>query len=562
VQLPDLREFAIRGRRAWRTRPRLSTDLAVAVIFAVALILLGWMLTRPQTPRVSITIGTGAPPTPRTLPSNATSCPAPTGTVTTVKPGADLSAVADRLKAGNTLVLNDGTYKPTKDSGLQAGWEITGINGTAANPIIIEAAHDGGAVIDGSNDGDNILLWLRNSSNVILCGFDVQNSQNQLIRVGGDGSGPAYPDSVSNVTLERMTAHAAGTAHQSDGNGNFSCMAAIYNSLSRNAHILLQDDAVWGQGCRYGFLAYHVNGVTFRRDWAWDTWIPELADWNSDTHAPRAAFGNYGAQNVTWENDIGTGEIPSQEDNNFYDGVFVTSDDPITYPSNNVHFYGDVFYNDCAGWAQDSFSGFNVTVQDVVSDIPSNSACATYQSGTPPAGTGGGDYYDPSDVSVSGTPGNGPTVTNTVMASNKGSGTQGIENNSSTDTPATASNDVFVNNASAVTGANGAIHTHSDFFGNSDTPSLSTGNVATNPRYNTATYGLGAYLLPPHQLQGHGSGRADMGAQITYEYVNGVLTSTPLWPWPMESRILAQTGRSVTYASGGGIWNTLAGVYP
>ena len=27
------------------------------------------------------------------------------------------------------------------------------------------------------------------------------------------------------------------------------------------------------------------------------------------------------------------------------------------------------------------------------------------------------------------------------------------------------------------------------------------------------------------------------GAQVCYRYVDGVLTSTPLWPWPMDQRI-------------------------
>jgi hypothetical protein len=36
------------------------------------------------------------------------------------------------------------------------------------------------------------------------------------------------------------------------------------------------------------------------------------------------------------------------------------------------------------------------------------------------------------------------------------------------------------------------------------------------------------------------------GAQLSNRYVNGVLTSQPLWPWPMESRIQAELGYSVT----------------
>jgi len=88
----------------------------------------------------------------------------------------------------------------------------------------------------------------------------------------------------------------------------------------------------------------------------------------------------------------------------------------------------------------------------------------------------------------------------------------------------------------------------------------------TNPNYNTSTYGLGAYLMVPTALKGQGQGGADIGASVIYEYANGVLTNTPLWPWPMENRIVAEFGISPTYANDGkghtgGFWNTLTGVY-
>ena len=44
------------------------------------------------------------------------------------------------------------------------------------------------------------------------------------------------------------------------------------------------------------------------------------------------------------------------------------------------------------------------------------------------------------------------------------------------------------------------------------------------------------------------------GAKLTNRYVNGVLTTTPLWPWPMEQRIRNELGISVT--------NLMAGIIP
>ncbi len=66
---------------------------------------------------------------------------------------------------------------------------------------------------------------------------------------------------------------------------------------------------------------------------------------------------------------------------------------------------------------------------------------------------------------------------------------------------------------------------------------------------------------------GTGDGGADMGAEVLYQYEDGVLTDTKLWPWPMEDRIMAELSISVTYSADqgggetGGIWKTLSGAY-
>ena len=87
-----------------------------------------------------------------------------------------------------------------------------------------------------------------------------------------------------------------------------------------------------------------------------------------------------------------------------------------------------------------------------------------------------------------------------------------------------------------------------------------TNNKAINPAYNVSGYGNGAYLFPPSSLATAGSGNGPIGATVLYEYLNGSLTTTPLWPWPMESRINAELGISPTYVNDGsghtgGLWN-------
>ena len=36
------------------------------------------------------------------------------------------------------------------------------------------------------------------------------------------------------------------------------------------------------------------------------------------------------------------------------------------------------------------------------------------------------------------------------------------------------------------------------------------------------------------------------GARLTHRYIDGTLTTQSLWPWPMEDRIQAELGISVT----------------
>ena len=114
-------------------------------------------------------------------------------------------------------------------------------------------------------------------------------------------------------------------------------------------------------------------------------------------------------------------------------------------------------------------------------------------------------------------------------------------------------------------------HTYNTFYNNGTDfcdggPADGTENT-TNPTFDTSTYGYGAYLMQPSALDGLGEGAGNIGAEVLYRYEDGVLSAVELWPWPMEGRILAESGFSVTYSENqgssetGGLWKTLDGVY-
>ena len=82
----------------------------------------------------------------------------------------------------------------------------------------------------------------------------------------------------------------------------------------------------------------------------------------------------------------------------------------------------------------------------------------------------------------------------------------------------------------------------------------SAGTSTANPGYDTTKYGDGAYLMPAPN-------NPALGASIIYRTIDGVRTTTPLWPWPTDDLLMAEEGITATYEATGGLWKTLDGVY-
>ena len=83
-------------------------------------------------------------------------------------------------------------------------------------------------------------------------------------------------------------------------------------------------------------------------------------------------------------------------------------------------------------------------------------------------------------------------------------------------------------------GAHGGIVDHATFYNNC---------LAGCGPYETDTDAFKGFTVTNSKVPGMQSGE---GARLDMRYVDGVRTSTPLWPWPMESRGLAEMGYSIT----------------
>jgi hypothetical protein len=425
------------------------------------------------------------------------------GNVVFASPGDNLSSIVSTLQHGDTLILHDGVYA---NSLL-----ISGVNARPSAPITIEAEHDGQAILDGGGDSsDDAVLEIKDSSYITVEGLVVRNGGQDVVGV--------YNADTDHIILRRVTAYNAGA-------GNYHVFDVAFGAN----HVLLEDDAGWGRG-RYIFIAYHANTVTFRRTWA---------RWTTQSHfspAPRSCYGVYGSSNTTLENTICTHDLPDQPSQDFFTAAWETSDGPAT---NNTRYLGVMFFDNWEGlWVNDS-AGQNTQI--------SNSYFANNRQQGPYTTS-----QDHGDGIIWNSP-HGGSITNSTFVNNE----VGI---SRQDGSPTISNSVFVNNGTAILDDPG--HSHLAFWQNYNSMIAPT-DTQLDPGYAVKKYGRGAYLFVPacSPLTHAGPGGTALGANILYRYQNGVLTAQPLWPWPMEERIKAETGISVTWASAGGIWNTLDGVY-
>jgi len=89
---------------------------------------------------------------------------------------------------------------------------------------------------------------------------------------------------------------------------------------------------------------------------------------------------------------------------------------------------------------------------------------------------------------------------------------------------------------------------YANFWNNQDNGDVEGTNLMyVNPGFDVFN-GKTNYMYIPDDspLKGAGENGKDIGANIVYRYENGVLTDVPLWPWPMNDRILQEMNFDVT----------------
>jgi hypothetical protein len=441
------------------------------------------------------------------------------GTVYYANPGDNIQAKVSVLQPGDTLIFNDGTYNSLRMEPLLG----TAVHGTADAPITLKAANDGKAIFDPQGSTESI--FLNGNSYVTLEGFVARNSVGNVIYLWGGNSNPN-----THITLRRITAYNAASGNYHD-----------YANQDGNSYILFEDCAGWGIA-RYIWDNYHVSYTTLRRTYAY---------WENEPgfSAPRAGYSAYGSHDIVYENAISRHVIPPPtvtNDSQEYASFYRTTDDTKNFPTYNTYIRGSMFYDNWDGIYINQSSGANTQITNSYLESPNTFSTPA---GTSTDGKGNGINWQNSYDG---------TISNTLFANS----TKGIYRHNRSTATINVSNSIFLNNQTAISDT--ANHTYTDFWNNgANGVTLNSTDKTLDPGYDTATYGQGAYLFVPpgSPLKGAGQNGADIGPTILYEYVDGVLTNTPLWPWPMEDRIMAERGISVTWAANGGLWKTLDNVY-
>lgn len=488
-----------------------------------------------------------------TMPS---ACPfAPPGTEYYISPTGDDSAsgitncgnalktftkAATILNPGDTLYLCDGVYT-TSNSGMMNisaanGWP----NGTTDNYITITGANTncgGGyeacAIIDGQ-------------SSVTPCSINGR-SYYKIEDISCEDSSYQGFSITSNASYNEIRRVSVYNAANNNGS-LFSVQYGANNNLIEDCIASQKSNrSPSGQGGRYCYLLFNgSHDNIFRRNYCNYQY--------ANTDNPCASLVFYGSYNNIVENlmsDMTNATCSSNPNISCIYGQAIYND------NNNNHIYGSVCF------ATSSKPSWLFTFPDTIGWVNND-----YEYHHNVSINLQGAWQDDAD--------NYLFYNNTMVNHSQETGAAFWKRSNGADTGfctgtcnAAVRDSSFLNVNTAIKDSVGSAitHTYNNIYGATACYSGTTAGTGEtcntlNPAYDTATFGNGAYLIVPTALQGQGYSGGDVGAEVIYQFENGTPTANHLWPFPMEDRIMDETGYSVTYEANGGIWKTLTGVYP
>ena len=209
-------------------------------------------------------------------------------------------------KPGSTLCLLDGIYRGAH----QMIRPPAGLSGKPGAPITIRAANDGEVLIDGgsraSKTTDHRPVALRLNNHWILEGFNAGYSNSNVLSIMGEQfKGDAHPSRVPirDVTIRRVVAWDADPCFPDRKDCSSNRMVV---SIAAADDVLLEDVAAFGTG-RKIFQVYQSRRIVIRRSWGrWEG--------NGRRHVQTFSCA-YRSYDVICENIFGTWSGESQPAN-------------------------------------------------------------------------------------------------------------------------------------------------------------------------------------------------------------------------------------------------------
>jgi hypothetical protein len=395
---------------------------------------------------------------------------------------ATFSRAWQTLRAGDTLVLLDGTYNQSIKPNQR--------NGEPGKPITIRAQNDGQAIIDGQFVREPMQLGDSHPTAIgnyyVIEGLVLKNSYRYVVNILGHHN-----------VLRRVSAYDADT----DTN------TFVFNLGVTAQYNLIEDCVAAGTG-RKMMLIYGGQYNTFRRCFtAWLEW--DGRDWH-DAWPWGENINIYNANHNIVENSIGYGSLP-------YRSISIISNcEHCAAIGNKV--LGSIAIN--AGMNPDG------TAKVWGATRPQPSQYTSIRDFDWPGQRAGFQIYAPGEIR--------DNLFQDIFAfGNAGLGLNFLQGNH----PNVSNNRVvratIINNGLDNRDGYGGLGT------DAMQEELSRFSSIQDSRIDEIFVAWQSGTRRTTSMTGE-------GARLTHRYVDGVLTSEPLWPWPMEGRIQAELGISVT----------------
>jgi hypothetical protein len=393
---------------------------------------------------------------------------------TSSQPWATFQKAWSVLQPGDTLIVMNGTYHEAI---------APTVSGTSANPITISAAYDGGAIIDMQGTGTGILIDSRKF--LTIEGFlSINPGEASAVGISGpDGT----TDATSNIILRKVGARGGSDCDNSNAFG-----------IARAKDSLFEDVYSYGYG-RYSLTIYGCSNITMRRAVIrWDHWDGTCYK----PCDPRFSFGVYNTHSSVFENILLIdGNANGCGDNGAM--LIAGNDNGNTAPysdSDGNRFYNVISLNNLGI----SFSNWG--------------------------GSGNGNNDNVFTDSVSWDSGYGVSADNApgYRFSHTLIGHNGAA--AWTDTPTTITNSLILDNDQGYSGS--ITVSYSNVYGNGGGDSAGSNGISQDPHLKYLTR-----LELGSAGKGTASDGGDRGADVVHQYIDGVKTQQPLWPWPHEKRI-------------------------